>query len=376
LSALVRTPSVNPGTSELAMVEEIERQLAGTGCELTRVESMPGRPSLAAVVPGSGDGPRLVLNGHMDTVAIDDPGRWTVDPFGGEIRDGAVWGRGAVDMKGGLTSQIACGKLLSRRRDQLKGSLILHFAAGEETGEPGTLSLIENGFVGDWGITTEPTDLEIATAERGRDSFRIRLTGRSTHAANPSAGANPIVPVEAVLAALRRYNDEISERSHPLLGHPLCTATMLSAGAGHNVVPDTCDLTVDRRLIPGETHEAIQAELERLVADAVDGHDGITAEVIPIHHPFEAAEVPSESPFIETVNQAVTEVTGEPGRITGTLYGSDVRNLVNDAGMEAITFGAGDVTMCHCPDERQSLDQLKQATTVMALVAIDLLAAE
>ena len=90
LSALVRTPSVNPGMSELAMVEEIERQLEGSGCELTRVESMPGRPSLAAVLDGSGDGPRLVLNGHMDTVAIDDPARWSVDPFGGEI---TRWGR-------------------------------------------------------------------------------------------------------------------------------------------------------------------------------------------------------------------------------------------------------------------------------------------
>ena len=137
LSALVRTPSVNPGMSELAMVEEIERQLAGTGCVLSRVESMPGRPSLAAVLPGPAGGPRLVLNGHMDTVAIDDRSRWSVDPFGGEVRDGAVWGRGAVDMKGGLASQVACAKLLGGMRDRLKGSLVLHFAAGEECGEPG-----------------------------------------------------------------------------------------------------------------------------------------------------------------------------------------------------------------------------------------------
>jgi len=362
--------------SELAMVQEIERQLQGTGCELIRVESMPGRPSLAAVLPGSGDGPRLVLNGHMDTVAIDDPARWSVDPFAGEIRDGAVWGRGSVDMKGGLASQIACAKVLSRMRERLHGTLVLHFAAGEECGEPGTLSLIEEGFVGDWGITTEPTGLEIATAERGAGWFRITLTGRSTHAATPAAGANPIPPVEGVLAALGKYNEEISSGSHPLLGHPICTVTMLAAGAEHNAVPDACELTVDRRLIPGETHEAVHGELRSLVAEAVAAHPDVSAEVAPIHHPFEAAEVPSESPFIEVVDRAVTEVTDEPGRVTGTPYGSDVRNLVNDAKMEAITFGAGDVSLCHCPDERQSLDQLKQATTVMALVAIDLLGAE
>lgn len=376
LSALVRTPSVNPGMSELAMVMEVERQLQGTGCELTRVESMPGRPSLAAVLEGAGAGPRLVLNGHMDTVAIDDRSRWSVDPFAGVIKDGAVWGRGSVDMKGGLACQIACAKALSGMRDRLHGSLVLHFAAGEECGEPGTLSLIEQGFVGDWGITTEPTGLAIATAERGTGWFEIRLTGRSTHAATPAAGANPILAAEDVLAGMRRYNDEISTRSHPLLGTPICTVTMVSSGVEHNAVPDSCVLTVDRRLIPGETHDAIHGELHRLVADAIGGHRSIQAEVVPIHHRFEAAEVPAESPFIELVERAVNDVTGEPGEIVGTPYGSDVRNLVNDAQMEAITFGAGELSLCHCPDEHQPLVALRHAALVMTLVSIDLLATD
>jgi succinyl-diaminopimelate desuccinylase len=374
LSALVRTPSVNPGMSELAMVEEIERQLEGTGCELTRVESMPGRPSLAAVLRGRADGPSLVLNGHMDTVAIDDADRWSVDPFAGEIRDGSVWGRGSVDMKGGLASQIAVARVLGRMRDELTGSLVLHFAAGEECGEPGTLSLLDAGFTGDWGITTEPTGLEIATAERGTGWFEIRIHGHSTHAATPQAGANPISAAEDVLAAVRRYNEEISTRLHPLLGHPICTVTMVAAGAQHNAVPDTCVLTIDRRLIPGETHESVRAELERVAADGIAAHDGIRAEVEAIHHRFEAAEVPGESPFIDVVAAAVGEVTGAPGRLTGTPYGSDVRNLVNDAKMEAITFGAGDVSLCHCADEHQELEALRQASLVMTLVSLELLA--
>jgi succinyl-diaminopimelate desuccinylase len=373
LSSLVRTPSVNPGMSELAMVEEIERQLQETRCELTRVESMPGRPSLAAVLPGSGGGPRLVLNGHTDTVAIDDERRWSVDPFRGEIRNGHVWGRGSVDMKGGLASQIACARVLSRLDGGLRGDLVLHFAAGEECGEPGTLSLIEEGFVGDWGITTEPTGLNIATAERGTAWLRARINGRSTHAGTPSSGANPIPPVEDVLAALRRYSEEITSRTHPLLGHPICTVTMVGAGAEHNAIPDDCVLTIDRRMIPGETDEGVEEEIRRLVSDAVAGHDGISAELVPIHHPFEPAEIPAESPFIETVGRAVSEITGEPAEIIGTPYGSDVRNLVNDAKMEAITFGAGDISLCHCPDERQSLEQLRQATAVMTMVALELL---
>ena len=97
LSALVATPSVSGVDSERAMAERVAAYLEPAGCELTFVESLPGRPSLAAVLEGAGSGPRLVLNGHMDTVPPDDLSLWTVDPFGGEIRDGAVWGRGALD---------------------------------------------------------------------------------------------------------------------------------------------------------------------------------------------------------------------------------------------------------------------------------------
>jgi succinyl-diaminopimelate desuccinylase len=311
----------------------------------------------------------------MDTVAIDDESRWSVDPFGGEIRAGHVWGRGSVDMKGGLASQIACARLLSRLEGGLQGDLVLHFAAGEECGEPGTLSLIEEGFVGDWGITTEPTGLDIATAERGTVWLRIRIKGRSTHAATPAAGTNPIPPVEDVLAALRRYSEEITSRTHPLLGHPICTVTMVKAGAEHNAIPDGCELTIDRRMIPGETNEGVEEEIRKLVTDAIAAHNGISAELEPIHYPFEAAEVRAESTFIETVGRVVSEVTGSPAAIIGTPYGSDVRNLVNDAKMEAITFGAGDISLCHCPDERQSLQQLRQAATVMTMVAMDMLGA-
>ncbi|MGH3428854.1 MAG: M20 family metallopeptidase, partial [Mycobacteriales bacterium] len=157
LTALVSAPSVNPGMSEAHVVEMVRDLLEGTGCATTTVEFAPGRPSLAAVIEGAADGPRLVLNGHVDTVAVDDHERWTVDPFGGELRDGAIWGRGSLDMKGGLTAQIACARVLAKHRSDLLGSLVLHFAAGEECGEPGTKVLLEHGFTGDWGITTEPT---------------------------------------------------------------------------------------------------------------------------------------------------------------------------------------------------------------------------
>jgi succinyl-diaminopimelate desuccinylase len=185
LQSLVRTQSVNP--DEAAMAKRVADWVEPTGAEITFVESLPGRHSVAAVLKGSGGGPTLVLNGHMDTVPIDDVALWDDDPFGGAVRDGYVWGRGACDMKAGLAVQIAVAHFLARRPERPRGTLVLHFAIGEECAEPGTLSLVKAGFVGDVGIVTEPTQLKVATAERGLVFYKLRIRGaRSTRARRTS----------------------------------------------------------------------------------------------------------------------------------------------------------------------------------------------
>ena len=135
LSRLVATESVNPGVFERAMAQQVRRELDGIGCAVTVVEFEPGRPSVAAVLGSRVNGPSLLLNGHMDTVPVGDRALWLDDPFAGAIRDGAVWGRGALDMKGGLAAQVACARVLAAHHQRLRGRLVLHFAAGEECGE-------------------------------------------------------------------------------------------------------------------------------------------------------------------------------------------------------------------------------------------------
>jgi succinyl-diaminopimelate desuccinylase len=373
LSGLVATRSVNHRDPEAAMVERIERELDGTGCELTRVEVVPGRPSLAAVLPGRGDGPRLVLNGHMDTVSADDTERWSFDPFAGTVRDGAVWGRGAADMKGGLTAQIAVAHALASLPEPLSGTLVLHFAMGEERGEPGTLSLLEHGFTGDYGITTEPTDLAVATAQRGTAWFRFAIRGASAHAGTPDAGRNALTLLPDLLRALDRYGQSLAARTHPLFPPATCSPTIVSGGTEQNVIPADCELIVDRRLLPGESSEQTLADFCRLVAELNAGAPDDPFTVEPHLNPFEPAEIAADSPFVALVQDAVAAVTGERRPAVGTPYGSDVRNLVNDAGMEAITFGAGDVRLCHRPDERLPLADLRAASLVLARTALALL---
>lgn len=372
LTDLVETDSVNPGVYEQAMTEHVATWLRDTPAEVTTVEFTSGRPSLAATI-GSGDSPRLVVNGHMDTVPVDNPDNWVSDPFTAQIREGYLYGRGACDMKAGLAAQIALAHYLRDDAERIKGTLVLHFAAGEECGEPGTLSLLNAGFTGDYGIVTEPTELKIAAAARGLCHYRIRLSGRSIHASRARLGVNPVPPLADVLDIVSRYDEDIRQRTHPLLHSGSGTPTVVRAGVKANAVADTCDLIVDRRLLPGETVEGELAELEARLAPVRERFPDVGLAVDYLDFPYASAETGNLSSIASKVATAIDEVTGGPTELWGTPYASDVRNLINDAGMDAVTFGPGNVAECHCANERVALNQVTAAARVLARVTDDLL---
>ncbi|MCY3786483.1 MAG: ArgE/DapE family deacylase [bacterium] len=375
LADLVRIPSTNPGSYESDVASRVVEHFAGTPVEAELVESLPGRHSVGAVLRGRDDGPRLILNGHLDTVPIDDESEWTTDPFGAEVRDGFMYGRGTCDMKGGLAAQIGVAHHLAARAERLEGSLVLHFAAGEERAEPGTLSLLEAGYTGDFGIVTEPTDLRIAAATRGLLPLRIRLQGRSIHASRSHLGINPTWGLLWVLQALEGYRADLEQRRHHLLGSGSCTPTVVQGGVTPNAVSDSVDLYVDRRLVPGETIEReVQQVTERVLAARPPGSE-VGVEVTVAYNRFEPAEIPVESSLVERLVHSVENVTGAPGEVYGAPFSSDVRNLVNDAGIEAVNFGPGNVAECHCADERVEVRQLEGAARIIADLATDLLLA-
>jgi succinyl-diaminopimelate desuccinylase len=377
LVRLVRTPSVNPGVPEAAMAAACAGLLGGSGFDLHEVDLAPGRPSLAAVFDTGRPGPRLVFNGHMDTVAVESRDLWEVDPFEGAVRDGEVWGRGAADMKAGLVAQIAAGRLFARLAASpdgglgtLRGALVLQFAAGEEVGEDGTLSLLQAGLGGDVGICTEPTRLRVATAMRGVAWYRVRLEGTAAHGGSRHMGVNPIDALPEVLHALNAYDERIGQTTHPLLGQAFCTPTRVAAGIQNNSVPAALDLVADRRLLPGETVAGALGEIRDVVSAALAAHPRLGWSVEQSEHGFAPAEVSADSPFVETVRAAAARVVGRREPVTGTPYGSDVRNLILDAGMEAVTFGPGDIDLCHRPNEHVAVAEVSAAARVLAEVAL------
>ncbi len=270
----------------------------------------------------------MVLNGHMDTVPIDNEALWTTDPFGAEIRDGFLFGRGACDMKAGLAVQIGVAHYLSQiDPGELKGSLVLHFASGEERGEPGTRSLLEAGFSGDYGITTEPTSLRVATATRGVATYALRIKGRSVHGSRPEAGVNPIWALAPVLEMFNEYDAEVRSPTPSAAAGRLLHAHSGAGGVKENAVPDDCEIFVDRRSLPGETAEAERADL----LARVQGLEGLNPELeyeLVTDYVVEPAEIAPDSAFAEQMLTAVSEVTGEPSEVWGAPFSSDVRNLV------------------------------------------------
>ena len=373
LASLVKEDSRNEvGIYEAGMAARVAAWLEPTAATVTMVESLPGRPSVGAVLEGGGDGPRLVLNGHMDTHPIDDVDSWTTDPIGAEVRDGYMYGRGSCDMKAGLATQIAVAHYLSKHMDVLKGSLVLQFAIGEERGEPGTRSLVEAGFVGEHGVVTEPTELRVAAAERGTAWYSIRINGRSIHASRAHLGINPMYRLGAVLDVIKAYDEEAASRPHPLLPGGSCTPGLIHGGVKENSVPDYCEITVDRRLLPGETVDGEMETIRQLLEPLKDDDPDFDFEISRYRAAFEAAEIDHDSAFAAQALAAAEAVTGTRTELWGTPFSSDIGDLVN-GGIEAITFGPGNVAECHCADERVELAQVRDAAQVLAKLSCDLL---
>lgn len=270
-------------------------------------------------------------------------------------------------MKAGLTTLLAVGRYVSKHREALRGELVLHFAIGEERGEPGTASLIAAGFGGDAGIVTEPSELNVAVAQRGLAFFDITIAGRSAHASRPEIGMNPIPSVPAVLDVLATHEREIGVRTHALLPPGTCTPTMIHAGVQPNSLADRCEVTIDRRLLPGETPEEELAILQEKLRTI----PGVDVSLRP--HNFRPAEVSPECSIATRLVDATAVMTERSAEVRGAPYATDCSVLVHEGGMEAVVFGPGDPTECHCPDERVSLAQLRDASLVLTKVAVDFL---
>jgi len=250
--------------------------------------------------------------------------------------------------------------------------LILQFAAGEETADPGTKHLLSSqGLTGDYGIVLEPTGLRVATAEKGLAWFRVILQGRPVHGSVAEQGINAIEKAMRFISEIKRYNQRISRRDHPLVGCAKCSVTMIKGGTKENVIPESCWMILDRRINPEERVDTVEDEirslLNRLASRDKDFKYDLERTTV-----YDSAEIPTDAFLARVVRSHAARIGGISDEPYGTLFSTDVRNLINDAGMEAITFGPGEPNQPHTFNESIAIDDVTTCIKILLLTAREL----
>lgn len=373
LRGLVRIPSVNPDGDVREAIAYCSEPLAAAGyaCRTVGLEEI--KPNLVAEF-GRGDGPTLCFNAHVDVVPTGAESAWTHPPFGADLADGRVYGRGAGDDKASVTAQVMAGVALARSGVPLRGRLVVNEVADEETnGIAGAKFIVESGQVRpDFVIVGEQTLNRVCVGEKGTAGATITTFGRAAHGALPWEGANAIEAMGRVLAALQdELWPRLEERTHPFFHHSSGSVNMIDGGVKSNVVPDRCSVYVDRRLVPGEDPTETHAELEEIARRAVAGVAGTRVEVQPAIEARAATMSPPESPLVRAMLGA-NRYLGLSTELTGFSMASDGRFFAA-AGYPTIIYGPGDPRLAHVPDEWVGVDELLEATRAYALAALALI---
>lgn len=276
-------------------------------------------------------------------------------------------------MKGSLAVAMVILKTLQDSEAVFPGTLMLQAPMGEEMDEPGTRTLLQKGYTGDYAIVLEPTDLRIGPASRGVAWHKIILTGPSVHCGLAATAApDAMAHFARVATALAEYHQKISGQTHPLSPSPSCRITQVQAGEVHNATVGRCEFMVDRRMLPGETYQQITTELqeilETLKADAPDIEYEL--KFIEWNEPVETA---LDSPLVETLKRNIKEIGHIEPQIWAVPYGSDVRNFIYDANIPSVNFGAGDYRVCHQLNEFVEIDDLLTCARIVMGTVADLL---
>lgn len=359
LERLVRIPSETGHEEEVA--NAIARICEDAALDVAIDEVAPGRPNVIATWRG-GRGPRLLLSGHMDTVPAGEG--WTRDPHSGQTENGRLYGRGACDMKGGLAAMLGAIAALHARGEKPAGDVTLASVVGEEEDSTGTRALVKRGVKADRAVLAEPTAMQLVVSNRGLLNYRIVVKGASVHASAPVLGRNAITAAARIALELESFNnDELAGRSHPVFGAPSLTVGTIQGGTRPYVVPDRCEIEVDRRLNPGETAEQVVTEIENAIARVRKQLPWLEADVLagPDYIPFEIA---ADDPLVRSMEEAMRASGLEP-RISSWRAASDAGFLVHGAGIPCVLFGPGNIEeAAHRPDEWIDLEDLDAAQRV------------
>jgi acetylornithine deacetylase len=366
LADLIAIPSVNPMGRpltgpvylEAGVTTYLDNWFRSLGVSVERQTIAPGRDNLLARFDSPGARRTVLFDAHQDTVPTDG---MTIDPFRPAVESGRIFGRGSCDIKGGMAAMLTAFARLVREKPAGAASVVMACTVDEEFTHKGSSRLAESDHGASLAIVAEPTLLQVVTCHKGAVRWKVRTAGVACHSSTPQLGVNAIYRMAVVVAALADHAAELAATApDPILGPPTLSVGRIEGGQSVNVVPDWCEIEIDRRVIPGEQPAACLAQVEAALRRRLGGLEGI--EFFPpwIKMPALSPEGSGAGDWVETVSGAVERATGKRPEVTGVPYGTDAGPL-GETGLPCLVFGPGDIAQAHTKDEWVELDQVRQA---------------
>lgn len=367
LERLVGIDTQNPPGREHEGAMFLADVLQEAGFDASLEEFAPGRTNVVARLV-NGSGPVLAFNTHIDVVPAG--GGWSGPPLSLREKDGRLYGRGACDAKGPLIAMVEAMRLLAADSSDWRGTLLGVFVADEEVASAGARRYASGRPRVDYAVIGEPTGNGTVIAHKGSMRPVVRVHGVTAHSGTPDLGTNAIYEAGRLLSFIEaHHNDVVRHRTHPLVGHASLTVTRAYAGVADNVVPDGCDLMLDRRLVPGEDEEAAKAEIAMLLRHA-EKQFGIRAEIVEYRPTTGGATETAPEELIVAAGLAAGRRHG--AAVTQPLGFAGGCDLVHFRGIGAkgIVVGPGSIDVAHKPDEFVPTDEFLRAALVYRDIAV------
>lgn len=318
----------------------------------------------------------LILNGHIDVVPPGERAQWRDDPFNARIHGGALHGRGACDMKGGLAACCIAVKVAMSLGITPKRPILIQSVIGEETGGLGTLAAIERGYRADGAVIAEPTSLDLCPVQAGALSFRLHVGGKAAHGAMRREGVSAVEKFWPVFRSL----ESLEDRRHRGFQHPMypdgtlvapISIGTVQAGNWPSTVPEELMASGRFGVFPGEEVVSARQQFEDALRSSAATDPWLNDHPVRVEWfegQFESGETAADAPLLRKLTQCHEAITTATPKTHGVCYGSDLRLFTRHAGMPAVLYGPGDVALAHTANEWLPIEELERAVEVYALL--------
>jgi acetylornithine deacetylase/succinyl-diaminopimelate desuccinylase len=370
LARIVAFNTENPPGREAELAQYLAQELSRLGLMVRTDEFAPGRTNVIATY-ANGRGPVLAFNSHLDVVPAGEG--WSHDPWNLFEADGHLYGRGACDAKGPVVAMIEAIRFLIADAQAWSGTLLAIFVADEEVASLGAKRYVSHDKpLIDFAVIGEPTSNLIVTAHKGSLRPIVRVLGKTAHSGLPDLGINAIFKAAQLLRMIEELHGTVSQRRHELVGSASLTVTRANAGHADNVVPDQCDLLLDRRMVPGESEEAAKQEIETLL-EIARRECGIKAKIIGYKGTTGGpSETRADHPVVIASLDAARRHGVDDHLLHGFQGGCDLVHF-RSIGAQGTVIGPGSLSVAHKPNEFVPIDELVNASRIYYDTALNLL---